>query len=298
MNTEASIFHDCIRDTALAVDTNVALSIFVVNPKNIDLLPFTILQTIGALDGLKYGEIVLPKASSVMLVEGHWDVEKLQLEVMSCDYPKDLSQIKLWSMPTYHRTILNPEVDEMVPLVDERIADKLTEWAQKEKNPMVVYHDIKSLTVGGKICKAEDFRRLHDSLKVLGASQIFFVNKPAEIEKITTRPDIVFDVSKVDDGNQTIRLSQISAIARLQDAVLPVELTLDSNADGKWCVSTSMSREDQDCAIKALAILKKTRKEIAESLGNISPSTVGRRLKAMAKNNEIIIDGHDVRLIK
>ncbi len=75
---------------------------------------------------------------------------------------------------------------------------------------------------------------------------------------------------------------------------MPVELEVHFNEDETWNVEESVNRKDQEAAIKALALMGKTRKDIADYIGNMSTATVGRRLKEMEKRGEITIKGHRV----
>lgn len=295
MEEEKSIFISCSQSFGDDDYHREGVSIIFIQPKNIDLTPFALYQAAGSLSGLKFGDHQLPPASSVLFVEGQKITAELQKDIKSCECDFDQGKLQLLSMKTYKSTIKASSTNPDIPVTDSVIVDQVVEHAKAEKQLCVIFHDLQSLTAGGTLCKPADFRDLHNRLKAAGAIQLYFVHTEAEATQIAVKPDLVFNISKVSDTFlPTIRLNVISSSARIQDTILPLELELEYGQDGSWKVEASANYQTQEEAIKSLALMGKTHKQIAEILGNTSASTVGRRLKKMEKQGLIIIKGHRV----
>lgn len=296
MDQEKPVFRVCSEVSELNVNTKKAVSIFFICTKGLDVEMFAILQTLGLLTGLRYGSFQLATASSVLFVEGHKTVNEIASDFATCAYAQDLSRIKILSMPTYNTEKKANILDQDITVVNPTVIEEIEDYAGGEEQPSVVFHDFHSLSAGGVLCKGYDLRDLHNRLKTKGVFQLYFVNSEAEAMQIAVKPDLVFIITKNSDAelHPTIKVSLHSAPARLQDTFLPLELELIFGELGTWRVETSLKEADQDAAIKSLAKLRYNHKRIASVLGNISPSTVGRRLHAMQERGEIIIKGHRV----
>lgn len=295
MKEENDIFQTCSKNNMDTSNRINNLTITFISNKGLDLLSFSILQTIRALVGLEYGSFQLPPVSQVLFVDGYKSADSLNSEFATYEYANNLSQIKMLSMKEYNSGTNGSTVDPDIPVVDNVVADQLVALAKPEEYPCVIFRDLHSLSAAGTLCKAVDFANLHNRLKAQGALQMYFVNTEAEARQIAVEPDLIFTISKISNTiHPSIRLSLSGASARLQDTILPVELELHFNQNGTWKVESAMNRQDQEDAIKLLAILGRTRKQIATSIGDISETTVGRRLHAMESNGEIVIQGHRV----
>lgn len=290
------LYKSCTDCVEVTTSSKKGKSIFFVTPKGLDVSPFTILQAIASLTGLKFGRLELPAASKVMIVDGCRSAGEIITEVAKCEYEKDLSKILVLSMASYNGNVKASTVDPEIPVVDKGVVDELEIFANGEDQPYVIFHDLHSLSAGGTLFKAQDLRDLHNRLKARGTVQLYFVNSETEAMQIAIKPDIVFIITKNSDAelHPTIKVTLHSASVRLQDTILPMELELIFDEQGAWRVETSLNEADQDQAIKSLAKLRNSHKKIAAVLGNISPSTVGRRLHAMQERGEIIIKGHSV----
>ncbi len=270
------------------------MSIFYILPKG-DFLMFAIVQAAASMAGLKVGNNSLPRASSLIFVEGYLTKSELCQELDLYDTVVDTSKIILHSVPTYHEETKNTPFDPIKPITDGKSVDKLVGWAIEEENPIVIFHDTISLTGGGRLCKIDDFGNLHDRLRRAGATQLYFVRREAEIEKITPRPDLIFNISKVNaDEKPTIKVTLNSSLARFQDWIMPTELALNFEENGTWSVEETNSTKMLDEAIKGLGFVGNNRIEIAKKIGTLDASTVGRHLKTMEAKGEVILHGHKI----
>lgn len=294
MEENKSIFMSCSQSVGGDEPQNEGVTIMFVQPKNIDLRPFAMLKAIGSLTGLTFGDYQLPPASNVLFVDGSKNAAGLLKDIKSCECECDQDKVQLLSMKTYNAATKASLSDPDVPVTDSIIVDKIVGHAQAEDQLCVILHDLQSLTAGGTLCKPANFRDLHNRLKAVGALQLYFVNSEAEATQIAVKPDLVFNINKVSDAIlPTIRMTLSSSSARIQDAILPLELELEFAKDGAWKVEESIKRKDLEEAIKALALMGKKQKEIAAML-SIPPTTVHRRLHAMQDQGELIINGHSV----
>lgn len=286
MNMGKNIFKTCADVEVKGCSLN-GTSIFFVCPKGLDLSFFAVLQGLASLTGLKFGDYELSPSSNVLFVDGYRSATALKEDFATCEYATDLSKIKILSMVTYNDESKASSLDPEVSVVDASIVDKMVEYAKSEGNLCVIFYDLHSLRVGKSICKASDFTTVHSRLKDQGAIQLYFVNSEAEAMQVAVKPDLVFLITKVNGaGNPTIRLSLNTAKARVQDSILPINLELIFSQGGSWKVETSMSRADQDEAIRALKKLDYTHKEIAAALKDISAATICRRLQVMKEKED------------
>ncbi len=275
--------------------TKSGMSIFYILPKGIDVLMYALVQAVATISGLKVGNKTLQSASSVKFVEGYLTNDELRQEVDNYITSIDISKLQLHSTITSHDKTKNTVFDPMKPITDSKTVGKFVGWAQKEENPFILFHNTASLTVNGKLCKVEELGDLHDRLKWAGATQLFFVSKETDVAKISARPDLVFSLSSIHDEElPTIRATLKSATARFQGTVMPIEWVLDFQKDGSWLVAETNRTKMQDEAIKGLGFAGFNRKQIARKLGGIDATTVGRHLKVMEANGEVILSGHDI----
>ncbi len=302
---DESIFKSCTQEIEDSDSSQDGATIIFIQPKNVDLIPFAMLQATGSLMGLSFGDYSLSPCTRALFIDGSKSAAELQKEFKFCGSGVGLEKMKLLSMKSYNIEKKAAPAGQDVPVTHSAIVNKLEILAQRKNDDegqavdlgqlCVIFHDMQSLTAGGILCKPADFQDLHNRLKAAGAHQLYFVNSEAEAFQVAVKPDLVFNINKVCDAIlPTIRLTLSSSSARIQDTILPVELELHFNDSGTWTVKESVQRNDQEEAIKVLALMGKTYKQIADTLGNISASTVGRRLHGMQKRGEIIIDGHRV----
>lgn len=293
--SEVKMFQPCNDLLVESENKLVGVSIFFVCPKNHDFSPFATLQAIGATTGLQYGDFTLPEATQVTFIEGNRTDHEVLSQFDTCLCEKDLSIVNILSLTSYNaRNRKVQPVGDYISINDAILKDGLEKQANETEHLCTIFHDLHSLTVGGSVCKPVDLRDLHNCLQEQRATQLYFVNSEAEAAQIAVKPDLVFMIRKVNDTLlPTIKLTLSSSSARLEDTIMPLELEVEFNADGTWAVKESVKRQDQDEAIRILALAGKTRKEIAEILG-MSPSTVGRRLKEMEQQGLIVIKGHRV----
>lgn len=293
--SEVEMFQPCSDQLVESENKQVGVSIFFVSAKNFDLSPFATLQALSATTGLHYGDHVLPEATQVIFVDGSRTDREIYNQFEMCLCEKDLSKVNILSISSYNARYkaVQPAAD-FIPITNATLTDGLEKQANDTEHLCTIFYDVQSLTAGGSLCKTVDLCDLHNCLKAQGSTQLYFVNSEAEATKIAVKPDLIFMIRKVGDTLlPTIKLTLSSSSSRIEDSILPLELELQFNNDGTWGVTESVKRQDQDEAIKVLALAGKTRIQIAEILG-MAPSTVGRRLKEMEQQGLIIIKGHQV----
>ncbi len=297
MTPEIFLYKSCADCAELSTSSKKGKSIFFITPKGLDVSSFSILQAIASLTGLKFGRLELPPASKVMIVDGCKSAGEIRTEVATCEYEKDLSKILVLSMASYNVNVKASPVDPDIPVVEKGVVDALEKFSNDEDQAYIIFHDLYSLSAGGTLFKASDLRDLHNRLKARGSIQLFFVNSETEAMQIAIKPDLVFVIAKNSEAelHPTIKVSLHSASVRLQDTFLPIELELLFGEHGTWRVETSISEVDQEHAIRYWVKRGKTHKEIAQILGCISATTVGRRIKDMKERDESIIKGNKVR---
>lgn len=300
MKTEERMFHVCSEVNKQSANNRKGVSIAFVCAKGLDVERFAIAQASSLLKSSKDNLFKLDTAaSSVLFIEGHKTVSEIASDFATYEDADNLAKIKIFSVPEHNAKVKSNSLDPDITVVDPIIIDDIVDYAEGEKQPSVVFHDFHSLSAGKLLCKAYGLRDLHNQLKAKGVLQIYFVNSETEAMQIAVKPDLIFNIKKDSDAelHPTIKVSLHSASARLQDTILPTELELVFNENGTWKVKTSVNEADKNQAIKYLAILGKTHKQIAAAIGDISASTVGRRIQAMHERGEVLKQGHSITVL-